>query len=117
MLTTWLGRAWCSTALRSHPRHRGDDVIDLDRYVLQPCMATGGRPVTYYDSKDPPFDLLAVFDDKYREETLPSMAAVVDGATDARLACRELARWTHARPGRVVRRRQPALRRLQSGGT
>ena len=40
MLTTWLGRAWWSTALRPHPRHRGDDVIDLDRYVLQPCMAT-----------------------------------------------------------------------------
>jgi hypothetical protein len=48
-------------------------VIDLDRYVLQPCMASWGRPVTYYNSTDPPLVLLTVFDDKYREETLQSM--------------------------------------------
>jgi hypothetical protein len=54
-------------------------VIDLDRFVLQPCMATRGRPVTYYSSTDPPLVLLAVFDDKYREETLQSMAGVVVG--------------------------------------
>ncbi len=55
-------------------------MIDLDRYVLQPCMATWGRPVTYYSSTDPPLVLLAVFDDKYREETLQSMIGVVVGA-------------------------------------
>ena len=55
-------------------------MIDLDRYVLQPCMATCGRPVTYYSSTDPPLVLLAVFDDKYREETLQGMAGVVVGA-------------------------------------
>lgn len=43
-------------------------------------MATWGRPVTYYSSTDPPLMLLAVFDDKYREETLQSMVGVVVGA-------------------------------------
>ena len=29
-------------------------MIDLNRCVLKPCMATWGRPVTYYSSTDPP---------------------------------------------------------------
>ena len=41
--TTWLGRAWRSTSIRPHPRLRSDSVIDLDRYVLLPCMATWRR--------------------------------------------------------------------------
>ena len=64
--------------LLPHPLHRrGEDVIDLDRHVLQPCMAAWGQLVTYYSSTDPPFVLLAVFDDKYREETLQGMTDVV----------------------------------------
>jgi hypothetical protein len=48
MPTTWLGRKWWSTSLRPHPLLRGEAVADhLDRYVLQPCMATWGRSVTY----------------------------------------------------------------------
>ena len=54
-------------------------MIDLDRYVVQPCMAARGRPITYYSSTDPPLELLAVIDDKYREETLQSMVGVVVG--------------------------------------
>jgi hypothetical protein len=55
-------------------------MIDLDRCVLQPCMTTWGRRVTYYNSTDPPLVLMAVFDDKYREETLQSMFGAVVGA-------------------------------------
>ena len=55
-------------------------MIDLDRYVLQPCMAMWGRPVTYYSSTEPLLVPLAAFDDKYREETLQSMASLVVGA-------------------------------------
>jgi hypothetical protein len=43
-------------------------------------MATWGQPTIYYSSTDPPLVLLAVFDDKYCEETLQSMADVVVGA-------------------------------------
>jgi hypothetical protein len=62
------------------PRLRGDDVIDLDCYDLQPCMRAWGRPVTYYSSTEPPLELLAVFDDKYCEETLQSMVGAVVAA-------------------------------------
>jgi hypothetical protein len=55
-------------------------VIDLDRYVLRPCMTAWGRPVTYYNSTDPPLELLAAFDDKYREETPQGMAGLAVGA-------------------------------------
>ena len=56
MPRTWLGKAWWSTSLRPHQRLQGHDMIDLDRYVLKHCMATWGRPVTYYNWADPPLD-------------------------------------------------------------
>lgn len=41
--------------------------LDLDRYVLQPCMAVWGSTVTFHGLTDPPLILRAVFDDRYRE--------------------------------------------------
>ena len=58
-------------------------------YVESACVATWGRPVTYYySSTDPPLVLFTVFDHKYREETQQRMAVMVIGARPMLGACR-----------------------------
>lgn len=51
--------------------------LDLDRYVLQPCMAVWGYPVTFHGPTDPPLVVRAVFDDRYRESKFDDLVGEV----------------------------------------
>lgn len=51
--------------------------LDLDRYVLQPCMAVWGSPVTFHGPTDPPLIVRAVFDDRYREAKFDDLVGEV----------------------------------------
>jgi hypothetical protein len=53
-------------------------MIDFDRYVLTPALATFGQTVLYFPGIGQAFSMLAVFDERYREVTFRDGLEVVE---------------------------------------
>lgn len=53
-------------------------MIDFDKHVLAPIMSAFGEPVTYLPASRAAFDVIAVFDDRFRETTYRDGLEVID---------------------------------------